>query len=82
MLPAVAREQITRRFGQAIRRRRASAGLSQEALANAAKVHPTYVSLLERGLRDPRLTSIQKMAAALGVSAATLVRDAETGTGS
>jgi transcriptional regulator with XRE-family HTH domain len=45
-------------------------------------VHPTYVSLLERGLRDPRLTSILKIAAALGIPAASLVRDAETASGS
>lgn len=78
----MARERVTRRFGHAVRKRRTAAGLSQEALASAARVHPTYVSLLERGLRDPRLTSILKIAAALGIPAATLVRDAETGSGS
>ena len=77
----MAREKITRRLGHAVRRRRVRAGLSQEALADAAGVHPTYVSLLERGLRDPRLTSIQKVATALGVSAATIVREAEVGSG-
>lgn len=75
----MAREPIARRFGHAVRRRRVAAGLSQEALASAAGVHPTYVSLLERGLRDPRLTSIQKVARALGSSAAVLVREAEAG---
>jgi transcriptional regulator with XRE-family HTH domain len=70
-------EPIARRLGNAIRRRRAAAGLSQEALAAAARVHPTYVSLLERGLRDPKLSSVAKVARALGVSAAKLVEDAE-----
>jgi transcriptional regulator with XRE-family HTH domain len=51
--------------------------MSQESLAHAAKVHPTYISLLERGLRDPRLTSIQKVAKALGTSAGVLVEEAE-----
>lgn len=73
----MAREPIVRRLGHAVRRRRVEAGLSQEALARAARVHPTYVSLLERGLRDPRLTSIQKIARALKVGAAELVRAAE-----
>ena len=77
----MAREQITKRFGQAVRRRRVAAGMSQESLASAARVHATYISLLERGLREPKLTSIQKVARALGISAAALVRDAESRSG-
>lgn len=73
----MAREPITRRFGHALRRRRVEAGFSQESLARAAKVHPTYISLLERGLRDPRLSSVQKVARALKMSAADLVAEAE-----
>lgn len=75
----MAREAIIRRFGHALRRRRVAAGLSQEALARTAKVHPTYISLLERGLRDPGLTSIQKVAKALKTSASSLVGEAEKG---
>ena len=66
-----------KRFGQAIRRRRVAAGLSQESLANAAKLHPTYISLLERGLREPKLTSIRKLAVALKVGAGVLVDEAD-----
>jgi transcriptional regulator with XRE-family HTH domain len=73
----VAREPIARRFGNAVRKRPTAAELSQEALADAARVHPTYVSLLERGLRDPKLSSIAKIARALGVSASVLVGEAE-----
>ena len=76
---AVAREPIVRRFGHAVRKRRVEAGLSQESLARAAKVHPTYISLIERGLRDPRLTSIAKLAKALKISPADLVSEAERG---
>lgn len=71
------REPIARRFGTVVRRRRVAAGLSQEALAGAARVHPTYVSLLERGLRDPKLSSIRKLAKALETTAASLVGEAE-----
>ena len=60
-----------------VRRRRVAAGLSQEALAAAARVHSTYVSLLERGLRDPKLSSIRKVAKALDTTAASLVGEAE-----
>lgn len=73
----MAQEAIVKKFGQAIRRRRVEAGLSQENLAAAAKVHPTYVSLIERGLRDPKLTSIRKLAKALGTDASSLIEDAE-----
>ena len=78
MPPSVAREPITRRFGTVIRQRRVAEGLSQEALAAAARLHPTYISLVERGLRNPSLTSIQKLAHALDASMATLVGEAET----
>lgn len=62
-----------------VRRRRVAAGLSQEAFAAAARLHPTYISLLERGLRNPSLTSIQKLARALAVTMASLVAEAEGG---
>jgi transcriptional regulator with XRE-family HTH domain len=74
----VAGHAIAKRFGHAVRRRRVAAGLSQEALAGVARVHPTYISLLERGLRDPKLSSMQKLAHALGISVAELASEAET----
>ncbi len=58
---------------------RVEAGFSQESLARAAKVHPTYISLIERGLRDPRLTSIAKLAKALKTSPADLMLEAKRG---
>ncbi len=75
----MAREPIVRRFGHAVRKRRVEAGFSQESLAGAAKVHPTYISLIERGLRDPRLTSIAKLAKALKTSPADLMLEAKRG---
>lgn len=50
-----------------MRRLRLRAGLSQEELADAAGLHPTEVSRLERGVREPRLGTIVRMARALGV---------------
>ncbi len=73
----MAREPIVRRFGHAVRERRLEAGLSQESLARAAKLHATHISLIERGLRDLRLTSIAKLARALKTSPADLVSEAE-----
>ena len=47
--------------------------LSQEALADAAKVHRTYVGGLERGEINPTLTNADKVAQALGLKLADLL---------
>ncbi len=74
---AVRDERLMRRFGQALRRRRVAAGLSQEALAEAASLSNAYVSQLERGLKSPSLTAIAALARALKTTAAELVSEAE-----
>jgi transcriptional regulator with XRE-family HTH domain len=53
--------------------------MSQEALALEAGVDRTYVSLLERGKRQPTLGMLFQLAAVLGVSAATLVSRTSAG---
>ncbi len=73
----VARVSTTRRFGNAIWRLRMEQELSQEALARAAKVHSTYVSLIERGKRDPKLTSIEKLAKGLDMPVSELLAEVE-----
>ena len=50
-----------------LRAARARAGLSQEALSSRARLHRTEISLLERGERDPRLSTIVRLAQAMGV---------------
>jgi CheY-like chemotaxis protein len=56
------------RLGSAVKTRRSAMGISQEELADRAGLHRTYVSDIERGARNPSLESIEKLAAALGVS--------------
>ena len=65
------------RFGRLARRRRAEAGLSQEALAGMAGLHRTYVSLLERGRRAPTIDVLSRLAAALGTTMVSLVEELE-----
>jgi len=61
------------RFASNLRRERERAGLSQEALAEATELHRTEVSLLERAGREPRLTTMVKLAGGLGVPLSVLV---------
>jgi transcriptional regulator with XRE-family HTH domain len=49
--------------------------LSQEALAEAAKLHPTYISMVERGVRNPTLDAAAKIAAALKVPLPELIAE-------
>lgn len=61
------------RFGQRLREVRRKAGLSQERLADLAGLHRTYVSGVERGLRNISLENIDRLAGALGVELADLM---------
>lgn len=55
-------------FGQAVRALRQERGLSQEEFAARAGVHRTYMGGIERGERNPTLTTIHKIASALSVA--------------
>jgi transcriptional regulator with XRE-family HTH domain len=59
-------------FGQAIRAIRNRRGVSQESLALQCGLDRTYISGIERGTRNPSLTNILKLAAALDVRPADL----------
>ncbi|WP_353175617.1 helix-turn-helix domain-containing protein [Delftia acidovorans] len=52
-------------IGQAIQLARKKRRLSQSALAERADISVSYLSLLERGRRDPPLSTIKRIAAAL-----------------
>ena len=47
--------------------------MSQEALADAASLHRTHISLIERGQRSARLETVERLAFALGVQPARLM---------
>ncbi len=59
-------------FGQTIRDIRNRRGVSQESLALQCGLDRTYISGIERGTRNPSLTNILKIAAALEVRPAEL----------
>lgn len=60
-------DQLTRNFAKNLRVIRLSQKLSQEELADRAKLSVAYVSLLERGARTPPLPTIERFAKALKV---------------
>ena len=68
---------ILQAFGQALRARREALSLSQEELAFRSEVHRTYISELERGIKNPSMTTLQKLAVALGTTKTALVRETE-----
>lgn len=55
-------------FGQRVRAERLKLGLSQEALAEKANVHRTYIGMIERAEKNITLTNVDKIARALGLS--------------
>lgn len=63
---------IRRRLGQNVSRLRRERELSQEDFAFESGLHRTYISGIERGVRNPTVLVIQKLANALAVSPATL----------
>lgn len=60
-------------FGNSVRKRRKALGLSQEQLAEKAKLHRTYIGMIERGEKNVTLTNIEKIALALGCTVSELV---------
>jgi transcriptional regulator with XRE-family HTH domain len=64
-------------LGRAIRRLRLARRLSIEALAGDAQMHPTYLSAIERGYRNPTWTKLCGLAEALDITISAFVRATE-----
>ena len=64
---------IARAFGNALREARQKAALSQEGLALQSGIDRTFVSMLERGIRQPALSSVFALSTALKIAPGTLV---------
>ena len=70
---------LLKSFGSLITKRRKKLGISQEELASRADLDRTYISGLERGVRNPSLTAIAKVAVGLGITVEKLVKGLEDG---
>lgn len=60
-------------FGAVLRELRVKAKLTQEQLGFEADIRRTFVSVLELGQQQPSLTTIIKIASALGLTSAELI---------
>jgi transcriptional regulator with XRE-family HTH domain len=64
-----------RRLGERIREHRHAKGLTQESLAQTLDLSVAYVSLIERGGRNPPYTTVLAIARALGVAPGKIVTE-------
>ena len=64
-------------LGGLVRQRRTELGISQEELGYRAKLDRTYISGIERGVRNPTLTALVSLAEGLEVTVAGLVQNLE-----
>lgn len=60
-------------LGKNVRKYRQAKGWSQEDLAEETGLHRTYVSGIERGIRNPTVSIVEKFADALGVEPVALL---------
>ena len=67
-------------FGQLLQEIRKKRGLSQEELGFESGYHRTYISLLERGLKNPSLKTIFQLARALKIRPSEIIRRIENQT--
>ena len=66
-------------LGANVRKRREEKDLTQEALAELANLDPTYISGIERGVRNPSVISVVRIAKALGVTTSKLLNNVDDG---
>jgi transcriptional regulator with XRE-family HTH domain len=66
-------KDLPKAFGLALKNLRSQVGISQDALAKDCKLDRTFISLLERGERQPTITTIYKVAEALEVTVHQLI---------
>lgn len=69
------KREVLVKFGKKVRSQRTSLGLSQEELASRARVHRTYIGMIERAEKNITLENIEKVAKALNLKLSDVFRD-------
>lgn len=70
-------KNINQKIGIVVRKQRLLTQISQERLGEAAGLHRTYISDVERGKRNITIVSLYKIATALHLSLSNLIEEAE-----
>lgn len=73
----MAEEELSRRFGELVRRLRRERGYSQEQFSFRVGLHQTYVSSVERGERNVTIGTADRIARALGTTLAEMFAELE-----
>lgn len=81
MVPRDESAAFARAFGEAVREAREKLGISQEELGFESELDRTYISGIERGVRNPTLKTVQRLCRALGARPSSLLRTTEHRTG-
>ena len=69
--------KIDKIFGKVLKESRSKHNISQYDLANLAELDRTYISLLERGLRQPTISTLFKLAKALNIKPSSIITKVE-----
>ena len=70
-------DSVLVKLGLNVRKRREASALTQEKLAERAGLDSTYISGIERGLRNPGIKNVARLAKALGLTTAELCKGVE-----
>ncbi len=81
MVPRDKTTAFARAFGEAVREAREKLGISQEELGFESELDRTYISGIERGVRNPTLRTIHRLCRALGARPSSLLKTTEHRTG-
>jgi transcriptional regulator with XRE-family HTH domain len=71
----MARTSVLQKLGKQVQQLRKEAGLSQETLGNMTELGRSYISGVERGVRNPSVRSLEKIAKVLKVKVSDLTTD-------
>ncbi|MBD2343757.1 helix-turn-helix domain-containing protein [Anabaena subtropica] len=71
------KQKILSALGYLVRQHRIERGISQEELGLRANLDRTYISGVERGVRNPSLTALVSLANGLGISVSVLLENLE-----
>ncbi len=71
------RKKILRALGQLVKQQRTALGISQEELGLRANLDRTYISGVERGVRNPSVTALVSLASGLGITVSNLLENLE-----